>query len=142
MSGSTHAASTGVPNAAAFPTPGEIHMSEIFNTNATFESIGLRPEVLKGITEMGFEHPTHVQAQLIPLAIEGKDILGQSKTGTGKTAAFGLPLLHNLTVDLDVSVPVGGQLIAVAAVMMSVGAPLLAALPPPSSSSSRPRRES
>jgi ATP-dependent RNA helicase DeaD len=74
-------------------------MSEIFNTDATFESLGLRPEVLKGITEMGFEHPTHVQAELIPLAIAGKDILGQSKTGTGKTAAFGLPVLNNMSID-------------------------------------------
>ena len=84
---------------ATIPILGETPMSEIFNNDATFESIGLRPEVLKGITEAGFEHPTHVQAELIPQAIEGRDILGQSKTGTGKTAAFGLPLLHALTVE-------------------------------------------
>ena len=74
-------------------------MSEIFDTEMTFESLGLRPDVLKGVLDMGYEHPTHVQSQLIPLAIEGKDILGQSKTGTGKTAAFGLPVLHMLSVD-------------------------------------------
>ena len=72
-------------------------MNEIFDTDTTFASLGLRKEVLQGITDMGFEHPTHVQAQLIPLAIEGKDILGQSKTGTGKTAAFGIPVLNQLT---------------------------------------------
>ena len=72
-------------------------MNEIFDTDTTFASLGLRKEVLQGITEMGFEHPTHVQSQLIPLAIEGKDILGQSKTGTGKTAAFGIPVLNQLT---------------------------------------------
>jgi ATP-dependent RNA helicase DeaD len=74
-------------------------MSDIFDTSTTFESLGLRPDVLKGITDMGFEHPTHVQSRLIPLAISGKDILGQSKTGTGKTAAFGLPVLHMLSVE-------------------------------------------
>ncbi|MCH2137011.1 MAG: DEAD/DEAH box helicase [Phycisphaerales bacterium] len=71
-------------------------MHEIFDTDTTFASLDLKPELLKGITEAGFEHPTHVQAKLIPQAIEGRDILGQSKTGTGKTAAFGIPVLHLL----------------------------------------------
>jgi len=71
-------------------------MSEIFDTRQTFGDLGLRAEVLEGIAEAGFEHPTHVQAELIPLAISGKDVMGQSRTGTGKTAAFGLPILHTL----------------------------------------------
>ncbi len=68
--------------------------SDIFASGQTFAELGLRPDLLDGITKMGFVHPTHVQSKLIPLALEGKDILGQSKTGTGKTAAFGLPILH------------------------------------------------
>ena len=48
---------------------------------------------MKGLTEAGFEHPTAIQAKIIPIILSGKDVLGQAKTGTGKTAAFGLPLL-------------------------------------------------
>ena len=71
-------------------------MEEYFNTQMTFASMGLSPKLLEGITKLGFEHPTKVQAELIPPALAGKDIIAQSKTGTGKTAAFGLPLLHQL----------------------------------------------
>ena len=69
-------------------------MSDIFATSTSFADLGLRSEVLQGIEDQGFEHPTMIQAKLIPLAIEGKDIIGQSKTGTGKTASFSLPALH------------------------------------------------
>ncbi len=72
---------------------------EIFETAISFEQLGLRSELLKGIASLGFEHPTHVQATLIPVALGGRDILGQSKTGTGKTAAFGLPVLHRVLED-------------------------------------------
>ncbi len=67
---------------------------EIFDDTRTFADLGLRNSVLKGVTEAGFTKPTSIQAALIPLALTGKDIIGQAKTGTGKTAAFGLPLLH------------------------------------------------
>src|SRR5262245_17146305 len=69
-------------------------MDEIFDTQLTFGALGLKPPVLSGVEKQGFQHPTIVQARLIPLALAGHDVLGQSKTGTGKTAAFGLPLLH------------------------------------------------
>jgi len=71
-------------------------MSDIFDTKQSFADLGLRPKVVSGIADAGFEHPTKVQAELIPQAITGRDIMGQSKTGTGKTAAFGLPILHLL----------------------------------------------
>ncbi len=74
-------------------------MSEIFDISRTFADLGLRGSVLKGIETCGFEHPTHIQATLIPSILTGKDVLGQAKTGTGKTAAFGLPILH--AVDKD-----------------------------------------
>ncbi|MDG2201653.1 MAG: DEAD/DEAH box helicase [Phycisphaerales bacterium] len=76
-------------------------MQDIFATTTSFADLGLSDALLKGIKDQGFEHPTIIQSQLIPLAISGKDVLGQSKTGTGKTAAFGLPALHLL----DGSVP-------------------------------------
>ena len=66
---------------------------EVFQ-NGTFEQLGLRNSVLKGIEAAGFKSPTKIQATLIPLIMSGKDVLGQSRTGTGKTAAFGLPLFH------------------------------------------------
>ena len=71
-------------------------MSEYFDTDTTFADLGLSPKLLEGIAKLGFEHPTKVQAQLIPPALAGKDVIAQSKTGTGKTAAFGLPLIQQL----------------------------------------------
>ncbi len=59
-----------------------------------FTTFGLRPEVLRAIAEMGFEEPSPVQAQVIPLFLQGKDVVVQALTGTGKTAAFGIPLVE------------------------------------------------
>jgi len=73
---------------------------EIFDETLTFEALGLRASVLKGITECGFVRPTKTQAMLMPAILAGKDIMGQAKTGTGKTAAFSLPLLHGLEKDV------------------------------------------
>ncbi|WP_040951626.1 DEAD/DEAH box helicase [Gorillibacterium massiliense] len=62
----------------------------------TFNEFGLEPKVLRAITEMGFEESTPIQEATIPLAMEGKDLIGQAQTGTGKTAAFGVPLVHKI----------------------------------------------
>jgi ATP-dependent RNA helicase DeaD len=62
----------------------------------TFADFGLEEKVLKAITELGFEEPTPVQAMTIPLAMEGRDLIGQAQTGTGKTAAFGVPLINKI----------------------------------------------
>jgi len=67
---------------------------EIFDTEATFQSLGLNGKILKGVEAAGFSHPTVIQSTLIPQSLDGHDILGQSRTGSGKTAAFGLPALH------------------------------------------------
>lgn len=69
-------------------------MSEIFDTQLNFADLGLAAPLLEATSKHGFVHPTIVQARLIPLALHGRDILGQSKTGTGKTAAFALPMLQ------------------------------------------------
>ncbi|MBT4530624.1 MAG: DEAD/DEAH box helicase [Phycisphaerae bacterium] len=69
---------------------------EIFDTEQTFASIGLNNDLQKGVAELGFTNPTVIQSKLIPLALSGTDVLGQSRTGSGKTAAFGLPVLHLL----------------------------------------------
>ncbi|MFM7797395.1 MAG: DEAD/DEAH box helicase [Planctomycetota bacterium] len=73
--------------------------SETFDTSKTFADLGLPESVLKGVQAAGFVHPTKIQAALIPVAMTGKDVLGQAKTGTGKTAAFSLPALGRLNRD-------------------------------------------
>jgi ATP-dependent RNA helicase RhlE len=62
----------------------------------TFESLGLAPALLRALDEVGYTTPTPIQSQAIPLALAGHDLLGGAQTGTGKTAAFTLPLLHRL----------------------------------------------
>ena len=61
-----------------------------------FEKLGLSKKVLEGITAAGYENPTPIQEQAVPIIINGKDVIGASQTGTGKTAAFALPILHKL----------------------------------------------
>ena len=52
--------------------------------------------IMRAIAEMGFEQPSPIQAQSIPIAVEGKDMIGQARTGTGKTASFGIPMLQRI----------------------------------------------
>lgn len=61
-----------------------------------FEDLKLSNELKKAITDMGFEEPSPIQYRVIPSMIEGKDIVGQAQTGTGKTAAFGIPILEKI----------------------------------------------
>ncbi|MBA3603948.1 MAG: DEAD/DEAH box helicase [Parachlamydiaceae bacterium] len=62
----------------------------------SFKNFGLIPELLRAIEEMGYAEPTPIQSQAIPLILQGGDLLAGAQTGTGKTAGFGLPMLHNL----------------------------------------------
>ncbi|MBN1878345.1 MAG: DEAD/DEAH box helicase [Anaerolineae bacterium] len=64
--------------------------------SSDFQTLGLHPELLQAVTEMGYEAPTSIQEQAIPALLAGGDIMGQAQTGTGKTAAFALPMLHTL----------------------------------------------
>ena len=61
-----------------------------------FSDLSLNPKILKAIDEAGYETPTPIQAQAIPAALAGKDVLGIAQTGTGKTASFTLPMIHLL----------------------------------------------
>jgi ATP-dependent RNA helicase DeaD len=63
----------------------------------TFDDLGLRPELLQALSALGYEEPTPIQQEAIPPLVEGRDLLGQAATGTGKTAAFALPVLQRLT---------------------------------------------
>jgi ATP-dependent RNA helicase RhlE len=80
----------------------------------TFADLALAPFLLQALTEQGYAHPTPIQAQSIPMLLQGRDILGMAQTGTGKTAAFALPLLHRLAASPRPA-PKGGARILVLA---------------------------
>src|SRR2546425_5363676 len=65
-------------------------------TAKLFSELGLSPEVLKAIDKLGFEQAAPIQAEAIPVLMQGKDIVGQSQTGSGKTAAFGIPAVEKV----------------------------------------------
>lgn len=67
-------------------------------TLTLFSELGLDRTSMKSIEKMGFEEASPIQAQTIPLALEGKDLIGQAQTGTGKTAAFGIPLMEKIDI--------------------------------------------
>ena len=62
----------------------------------TFDDLGLSKEVLRAVHDLGFESPTPIQERSIPVVLSGKDMIGQAQTGTGKTAAFSLPILSRI----------------------------------------------
>src|SRR3954464_9463842 len=68
------------------------------NSEATvsFAELDLAPQLLEAVRDAGYTHPTPIQQQAIPLAMEGRDLIGLAQTGTGKTAGFTLPIIHNL----------------------------------------------
>lgn len=61
-----------------------------------FEELGLSPEILKTVEQIGFREATEIQAKTIPLLMQGRDVIGRSHTGTGKTAAFGIPAVSTV----------------------------------------------
>jgi ATP-dependent RNA helicase RhlE len=73
-----------------------------------FEELNLAPAILKAVREQGYETPTAIQAQAIPVVLAGHDLLGGAQTGTGKTAAFTLPLLHRLSMSRSAQNKFGG----------------------------------
>ncbi|MDD3395899.1 MAG: DEAD/DEAH box helicase [Acidaminococcaceae bacterium] len=67
------------------------------NTTEMFGDLILDKKIVAALTDMGFEEPSPIQKETIPLAIAGEDVIGQAQTGTGKTAAFGIPIVQNIT---------------------------------------------
>ena len=81
------------------PMPsGEADRDQEYVADVSFDSLGLSPEVRKAIAERGYTHPTPVQAKAFAPVMAGKDVIVRSKTGTGKTAAFGIPLLEKIAI--------------------------------------------
>ncbi len=66
----------------------------------SFADLGLSAPILSALTDLGYEKPSPIQLECIPHLLNGRDVLGMAQTGSGKTAAFGLPLLHNIKADL------------------------------------------
>ncbi|WP_373044569.1 DEAD/DEAH box helicase [Vulgatibacter sp.] len=81
---------------ATEPTSEETTPSSEYQSDVTFAELPLSDEIKRSIADRGYTHPTPVQAQAIPKVIEGKDLIVRSKTGTGKTAAFSIPVLERL----------------------------------------------
>ena len=71
----------------------------------SFNQLGLSEHLLATLSELNFTAPTSVQEQAIPLVLEGKDVLAGAQTGTGKTAAFGLPIIQRLIETKDNVIP-------------------------------------
>jgi len=76
-------------------------MSEQDSSKITFDQLGLSAPVLAALDEVGYETPSPIQAETIPVLLAGRDLVGQAQTGTGKTAAFALPLLSRIDLSLQ-----------------------------------------
>ena len=68
-----------------------------------FDQFGLAPAILQALTDQGYVHPTPIQAQAIPVVLQGKDVMGAAQTGTGKTASFSLPIIQLLLAQANTS---------------------------------------
>jgi ATP-dependent RNA helicase DeaD len=84
------------------PTPDDTPALATDDDAPGFSDLGLRPELLAALGRLGYEEPTPIQREAIPLLLQGRDLVGQAATGTGKTAAFALPILQRLP-------PAGGK---------------------------------
>jgi ATP-dependent RNA helicase RhlE len=73
------------------------------SSEPSFTELGLRPEILRAVAEAGYTTPTPIQQQAIPVVMAGRDVMGGAQTGTGKTAGFGLPILHRLAPQANTS---------------------------------------
>ncbi|HTK64968.1 MAG TPA: DEAD/DEAH box helicase [Pseudonocardia sp.] len=85
------------PESALEPTPEPLHAAAPVKPDApTFAELGVRPEIVRALNEVGIERTFAIQELTLPLALAGEDVIGQARTGTGKTLGFGVPLLQRL----------------------------------------------
>src|SRR5436305_1217356 len=76
------------------------HLYYMADIETTFSDLGLKAPILEALNDLGYEKPSPIQAACIPHLLEGRDVLGMAQTGSGKTAAFSLPLLNNIDANL------------------------------------------
>lgn len=70
--------------------------NEILNEETTFEQLGVCNEICDAVAKMGFKHPSKIQAESLPYTLKNRDIIGLAETGSGKTAAFAIPVIQKL----------------------------------------------
>ena len=92
--GQNQSGAVALGNDAAAKKPGDVNSSDVL-----FDDLGLPEDLLAAVKELGFSAPTAIQAAAIPILLRGKDVVGVAQTGTGKTAAFALPLLAHIDPD-------------------------------------------
>ncbi|WP_395005074.1 DEAD/DEAH box helicase [Undibacterium sp.] len=78
-------------------------VAELAADTLRFDSFGLAPEILRALHDQGYVHPTPIQAQAIPVVLQGRDVMGAAQTGTGKTAGFSLPIIQLLMAHANTS---------------------------------------
>jgi ATP-dependent RNA helicase DeaD len=93
------------PSPVEPPTPVGPPASVAPEPGAGFSDLQLRPELMTALSDLGYEEPTPIQSQAIPILLEGRDLLGQAATGTGKTAAFALPALQRIVRENRIDEP-------------------------------------
>ena len=86
-----------VPDDAAPTQSAALAAAEAATVDVTFADLGLSAQMLRALTDAGYTRPTPIQAQAVPLAMKGRDLMGLAMTGTGKTAAFTIPIIERLT---------------------------------------------
>ncbi len=86
------------------PLTQNLRSENSWDNTCGFESFGFKKNILKGIQEAGFSEPSPIQQEAIPIILDGLDVIAQAQTGTGKTAAFGLPLINNLKHNGEIEV--------------------------------------
>ena len=75
-------------------------MTNTDSTDLSFNDLSLSTPIIKALKNVGYESPSPIQAKIIPFVMDGRDVIGQAQTGTGKTAAFALPLLSKINLRL------------------------------------------
>ena len=85
---------------SSLPREDEINMTDQTNADISFDTLGLPENLVTAVNSLGFTSATDIQSQTIPLLLAGKDVLGEAQTGTGKTAAFGLPALSKIDTSI------------------------------------------
>src|SRR3982074_2430552 len=89
----------------------DLGMEDMQSSADGFAALGLEPALIEAVASLGYEEPTAIQREAIPPLVAGRDVLGQAATGTGKTAAFALPMLHRIGRGGDARRPVRGLIL-------------------------------